>query len=68
MDYVILIGIIISAIGVVMLILTTRYVWGWNSGYPYRTTNKFVSFVGWLLLILGLLIIIVKAKFNGQLG
>lgn len=68
MDYTILIGIIIAGLGLLLLMITTKFVWGWNWGYPYRTTNKPLAFLGWVLLIIGLAIILVKAKANGQLG
>lgn len=68
MDYTILIGTIISAINVLILIITTKFVGGRNLGYPYRTTNKLLATVGWIALILGLAIVILKAKTNGQLG
>ena len=67
MDYVILIGCIIEAIGLILLMMTTRFVWGWNWGYPYRTTNKPLAIIGWLLIIIGVVIVLVKAKLNGQL-
>lgn len=69
MDYVILIGSIIAAIGLILLMMTTRFVWGgWNwGGYPYRTTNKPLAIIGWLLIIIGVVIVLVKAKLNGQL-
>lgn len=66
MDYVILIGSIIAAIGLILLMMTTRFVWG-NWGYPYRTTNKPLAIIGWLLIIIGVVIVLVKAKLNGQL-
>ncbi|EHP0974530.1 hypothetical protein KNZ58_002601 [Enterococcus faecalis] len=67
MDYVILIGSIIAAIGLILLMMTTRFVWRWNWGYPYRTTNKPLAIIGWLLIIIGVVIVLVKAKLNGQL-
>ena len=67
MDYVILIGSIIAAIGLILLMMTTIFVWGWNWGYPYRTTNKPLAIIGWLLIIIGVVIVLVKAKLNGQL-
>lgn len=67
MDYVILIGSIIAAIGLILLMMTTRFVWVWNWGYPYRTTNKPLAIIGWLLIIIGVVIVLVKAKLNGQL-
>ncbi|HDV0815276.1 TPA: hypothetical protein RHJ96_002960, partial [Enterococcus faecalis] len=57
MDYVILIGSIIAAIGLILLMMTTRFVWGWNWGYPYRTTNKPLAIIGWLLIIIGVVIV-----------
>ncbi len=67
MDYVILVGSIIAAIGLILLIITTRFVLGGNWGYPYRTTNKPLTIIGWILIIIGLVIVLVKAKLNGQL-
>lgn len=66
MDYVILVGSIIAAIGLILLMMTTRFVGG-DWGYPYRTTNKPLATIGWLLVIIGIVIILVKAKLNGQL-
>ncbi len=40
---------------------------GGNWGYPYRTTNKPLAIIGWLLIIIGVVIVLVKAKLNGQL-
>lgn len=67
MNYIIEIGIIISAIGLFLLMITTRYTFNFF-GFPYKTTNKPLAAIGWLLLIIGLSIIVVKAKLNGQLG
>ncbi|SCZ13321.1 hypothetical protein SAMN05720606_1292 [Paenibacillus polysaccharolyticus] len=67
MDYIILAGIVVAAIGLLLLIVTTKYTGGPNWGYPYRTTNKALSALGWLFLIIGLVIIVFKAKLNGQL-
>lgn len=67
MDYVVLVGSLIAAIGLILLMMTTRFVWGWNWGYPYPTTNKPLAIIGWLLIIIGVVIALVKAKFNGQL-
>ena len=68
MDAIILIGVIIFGVGLLLLMLTTKFVYGRNWGYPYRTTNKPLAALGWFLLIIGFLIMIFKAKANGQIG
>lgn len=68
MDAIILIGAIIFGIGLLLLMLTTKFLYGRNWGYPYRTTNKPLAALGWFLLIAGFLTIIFKAQANGQIG
>lgn len=59
-------GIAVAGIGVLLLAFTTKWQGGW--GYPYRTTNKPLARLGWLLLLIGLAILIGMAYLNGQLG
>ncbi|MCM0599318.1 hypothetical protein [Periweissella fabalis] len=65
MDYVIFLGILITIIGVITMLLTPRErLWGGI----YRSKNVTISRLALILIIFGLIIIIVKALFNGQLG
>lgn len=66
MDFVILLGIIITVLGAIVMMLTPREpMWGYS---VYRSKNPAMSALAVFLIILGLAIIIVKAWLNGQLG
>lgn len=66
MDTMIVIGAALLAVGIVIQIFTAR--WSrWRAGY-YGTRNKPLSAFGWLLIVLGVAIMVVKAIANGQLG
>lgn len=64
MDNIILIGSVIFAIGVIINILNAK--WSWKTGEYTRVKNRKVALIGWLFLLIGILIIVLKAYANGQ--
>lgn len=64
MDIVILIGAVIFGIGLLITALNTKIRYGWFTHYENR--NNGLSWIGILLIILGLGIILLKAYLNGQ--
>ncbi|MGX7029966.1 hypothetical protein [Vagococcus zengguangii] len=65
MDNTILIGAIIMGVGLIIQAVTAR--WSWKLGGYYKSSNKPLSFFGWCLIIVGVIIVVLKAKANGQL-
>ncbi len=66
MDTLILVGALIVGLGLLIQIITAK--WSWRLGGYYTSNNKPLSLFGWLLIIIGIIIIVLKAKMNGQLG
>ncbi|MFC7375634.1 hypothetical protein ACFQS2_03255 [Brachybacterium sp. GCM10030267] len=59
-------GIVIAAIGVILLALSSRWVKSW--GDQYATTNMPAACLGWLLLAVGFALLVGPAVFTGQLS
>lgn len=66
MDIIILIGSIISGIGVIISAFNTKIRYGFFT--HYESKNKGLSWISFILIIIGLGIIILKAYLNGQLS
>ncbi|TLQ04215.1 hypothetical protein FEZ51_06350 [Pediococcus stilesii] len=56
-------GIGFAAIGVLLLAITTKWTNGWI--FNYKTTNRSLSLIGWILLILGLILTILPPYLGG---
>jgi hypothetical protein len=66
MQRLMMIGIGMTMIGIVISILTTRWQNGWF--FQYRSTNKFLSVLSVIFIMIGMILMIMVAYVNGQLG
>ena len=57
-------GLGITIIGLLLLVSTTNWVNGWFINY--KTTNRPLAFVGWILLLLGLAVFILPLYLSGR--
>lgn len=64
--FLMVIGFVVAALGLLVIALTTRWVKPW--GNQYSSTNRPLTGLGWLLLVGGLGVAVVAAWANGQLG
>ncbi|CAH0418101.1 hypothetical protein [Periweissella ghanensis] len=65
MDFIILLGIIIIVLGVLVMMVTPRErTWG----SVYRSKNPAMAATAVILIIIGLVIVILKAWLNGQVS
>ena len=57
-------GLGITIIGLLLLVFTIKWVNGWFINY--KTTNRPLAFVGWILLLLGLAVFILPLYLSGR--
>lgn len=57
-------GLGITIIDLLLLVSTTKWVNGWFINY--KTTNRPLAFVGWILLLLGLAVFILPLYLSGR--
>ncbi len=67
MDKIILIGAVIFGIGLIIAVLNTK--WKWQFGrYPFVNKSKGIAFLSWVIIIIGLCIVILRAVNEGYIG
>ncbi|MDV0429814.1 hypothetical protein RXV91_02815 [Lactiplantibacillus sp. DA1] len=66
MDLMIVIGSIITGIGIIINVANTRVKYGWFT--HYQSKSRPLNYVSLLLIVIGLVIIIGKSYLNGQLN
>ncbi len=67
MDSIILLGGVLFGIGFVLGALNTKWRWSfWK--YPYVSRSKKVSFISFLFIVIGLLIVVFRAIGQGYVG
>ena len=66
MKIIMLLGIVLFVIGLLIQMITAKWSW-WTFDYT-SSHNKPLSFIGWILITIGLGLVILTAYLNGQLA